>query len=69
LEVCEAPFATACRRNLPVGRPTPSNLSVETLVCFLIWLVIGMVIYLWYGRRNARPATRDQSSTVPPVRQ
>jgi hypothetical protein len=54
----------------PSGRsPTPSNLSVGTWVRFLIWLVIGMVIYLGYGRRNARLTSRDQSSTVPPVRQ
>jgi APA family basic amino acid/polyamine antiporter len=46
-----------------------SNLSVETWIRFLIWLLIGMVIYLGYGRRHARLATRDQSSTVPPVRQ
>jgi basic amino acid/polyamine antiporter, APA family len=46
-----------------------SNLSVETWLRFLVWLVIGMVIYVGYGRRNARLAARDQSSTVPPVRQ
>ena len=46
-----------------------SNLSVETWIRFLIWLVIGMVIYLGYGRRNARLAARAQSSTLPPVRQ
>jgi APA family basic amino acid/polyamine antiporter len=46
-----------------------TNLSVETWIRFLVWLVIGMVIYLGYGRGHARLANRDQSSTVPPVRQ
>jgi len=46
-----------------------SNLSVETWIRFLVWLLIGMVIYVGYGRRHARLANRDQSSTVPPVRQ
>jgi APA family basic amino acid/polyamine antiporter len=46
-----------------------SNLSVETWLRFLVWLVIGMVIYV--GTDGGTPASppRDQSSTVPPVRQ
>ena len=48
-----------------------SNLSVETWIRFLIWLAIGLVIYLGYGRRHARLAQTGSagSSTVPPVRQ
>ena len=47
-----------------------SNLSVETWIRFLIWLVIGLVIYVGYGRRHARIAqSSGDSVTVPPVRQ
>ena len=45
-----------------------SNLTVETWVRFIVWLLIGMVIYLAYGRRHARIA-QAEGSTVPPVRQ
>jgi APA family basic amino acid/polyamine antiporter len=34
------------------------NLSVATWVRFLVWLVIGLVVYLSYGHRNARLAER-----------
>ena len=37
------------------------NLSVETWLRFAVWLVIGLVVYLGYGRRHARLAAR----TVP----
>jgi basic amino acid/polyamine antiporter, APA family len=33
------------------------NLSLETWLRFLIWLVIGLVIYASWGYRNARIAT------------
>jgi APA family basic amino acid/polyamine antiporter len=33
-----------------------SNLAVETWLRFLIWLVIGLVIYVAYGRTHARLA-------------
>ncbi len=33
------------------------NLSLETWVRFLVWLVIGIAIYFAYGYRNARLAT------------
>jgi APA family basic amino acid/polyamine antiporter len=39
-----------------------TNLSVETWLRFLAWLVIGMVVYLTYGRRHATLATREQPS-------
>jgi APA family basic amino acid/polyamine antiporter len=31
-----------------------ANLSVETWLRFLVWLVLGMVVYLVYGRRHSR---------------
>jgi APA family basic amino acid/polyamine antiporter len=34
------------------------NLSVETWIRFAIWLVVGLVVYLGYGHRNARLADR-----------
>ncbi|MCW2606539.1 MAG: amino acid permease-associated protein [Frankiales bacterium] len=33
-----------------------ANLSVETWLRFLVWLALGIVVYLTYGRRNARLA-------------
>jgi APA family basic amino acid/polyamine antiporter len=35
------------------------NLSVETWLRFLVWLVLGMAVYLGYGHRNARLAERS----------
>jgi APA family basic amino acid/polyamine antiporter len=32
------------------------NLAVETWIRFAIWLVLGLVVYVGYGRRNARLA-------------
>jgi len=39
------------------------NLSVETWLRFLIWMVIGFLLYFTYGIRNSRLATRG--SQVP----
>ena len=33
-----------------------SNLAVETWLRFLIWLVLGLIIYVAYGRTHARLA-------------
>jgi APA family basic amino acid/polyamine antiporter len=33
-----------------------TNLSVETWVRFLIWMVLGLAVYFFYGKRNARLA-------------
>ncbi|TQJ51538.1 amino acid permease [Phycicoccus sp. SLBN-51] len=37
-----------------------TNLSVETWLRFAVWMVIGVVLYLSYGRRNARLAQREK---------
>jgi APA family basic amino acid/polyamine antiporter len=36
-----------------------ASLATETWLRFLIWLVIGLVIYFLYGRTHARLATRE----------
>ncbi len=41
-----------------------SNLSIETWLRFLVWLAIGMVVYVGYGRRNARLATGAQGAST-----
>jgi APA family basic amino acid/polyamine antiporter len=35
-----------------------TNLSVETWLRFAVWMVLGIALYLGYGRRNARLARR-----------
>jgi APA family basic amino acid/polyamine antiporter len=37
-----------------------SNLAVETWLRFLIWLAIGMIVYLGYSRRHARLADPEK---------
>jgi basic amino acid/polyamine antiporter, APA family len=41
------------------------NLTVETWLRFLAWMVLGLLVYVSYGRRNARLADRelDRAST------
>ena len=44
-----------------------TNLSVETWVRFLIWMVLGLAVYFFYGKRNARLA-RPAEERPPPAR-
>jgi hypothetical protein len=37
-----------------------SNLAVETWLRFLVWLVIGLLIYVFYSRRHARLADPER---------
>ena len=39
-----------------------TNLNVLTWIRFGIWLLIGLAIYFFYGRRNARLATEEHSA-------
>ncbi|WP_233412071.1 amino acid permease [Nucisporomicrobium flavum] len=41
-----------------------TNLSVETWLRFLAWLVIGLAIYLGYGRRRSRVGEREVTSST-----
>jgi len=36
-----------------------SNLAVETRLRFLVWLVVGLVVYGFYGRKHSRLAAAD----------
>ncbi|MHA6784608.1 amino acid permease C-terminal domain-containing protein [Pseudonocardia saturnea] len=36
-----------------------ASLATETWLRFLVWLVVGLVIYFAYGRTHARPAKAD----------
>ena len=45
-----------------------TNLSVETWVRFLIWMVLGLAVYFFYGRRNARLAQPAATTVLPPAR-
>jgi APA family basic amino acid/polyamine antiporter len=40
------------------------NLSVETWLRFLVWLVIGFAIYFGYSRRRSRLATGEAEEGV-----
>ncbi len=37
-----------------------TNLSVESWLRFLAWMVLGLLVYLFYARHNARLATRGE---------
>ncbi|MEE3918672.1 amino acid permease C-terminal domain-containing protein [Micromonospora sp. BRA006-A] len=43
------------------------NLSVETWLRFLAWMLIGAVIYFGYGHRKNRLARREHSDTPEPA--
>jgi len=44
-----------------------TNLSVETWVRFAVWMVLGLAVYIFYGRRNARLATGAEPMEAEPV--
>lgn len=48
-----------------------TDLSIETWLRFLTWMVLGLLVYLCYGRRNARLATRSEpaSASAQPARE
>ena len=41
------------------------NLSIETWIRFLVWMLLGFVVYLIYGYRNSRLAVRAREGRVP----
>ena len=41
------------------------NLSVETWIRFLVWMLIGFVLYFSYGHRNARLSGRPKEGELP----
>ena len=45
-----------------------SNLTVETWLRFLVWLVVGLVIYFSYGRTHARLAPERESEVADELR-
>lgn len=38
-----------------------TNLSIETWLRFAVWMVLGVVFYFVYGRRNARLAAKEKA--------
>ncbi|HEU5485277.1 MAG TPA: amino acid permease [Microlunatus sp.] len=55
----QRPFRTPLNPVLPIASAVccvllMSNLAVETWLRFLVWLVIGLLIYFLYSRRHAR---------------
>jgi basic amino acid/polyamine antiporter, APA family len=39
-----------------------ANLALETWLRFAVWMVLGLVVYLLHGRRNARLAADDRAA-------
>ena len=40
-----------------------TNLALETWLRFLVWLVVGLAIYFFYGRSHSRLATSDSTAS------
>ena len=44
-----------------------TNLALETWLRFLVWLVLGLAIYFFYGRSHSRLAQRDREKATTPT--
>jgi APA family basic amino acid/polyamine antiporter len=44
-----------------------TNLALETWLRFLVWLVLGLVIYFFYGRSHSRLAQREKEAVSTPA--
>ena len=42
-----------------------ANLSIETWIRFLVWLVLGLLVYATYGYRHSRVRGRATAERVP----
>jgi APA family basic amino acid/polyamine antiporter len=40
-----------------------TNLALETWLRFLVWLVLGLAIYFFYGRSHSRLAQQEKEET------
>ncbi len=64
----ERPFRTPLMPFIPVLSALAcvalmTNLAVETWLRFLVWLAVGLAIYLFYGRHHTRLATEGSAQT------
>ena len=62
------PFRTPSVPWLPIASAVTclalmASLAVETWIRFLVWLAVGMVVYLGYGRRHSVIGPRGQETT------
>jgi basic amino acid/polyamine antiporter, APA family len=39
-----------------------TDLPVDTWIRFVVWLVVGMLIYVFYSYKHSKLRTRDKSS-------
>jgi APA family basic amino acid/polyamine antiporter len=44
------------------------NLTLLTWIRFAVWMVVGVVIYLLYGRRHSKMATSSEDTAVAPAK-
>jgi APA family basic amino acid/polyamine antiporter len=40
------------------------NLSVETWIRFIVWMVLGFLIYFFYSRQHSRLATGEEEAGI-----
>jgi basic amino acid/polyamine antiporter, APA family len=53
-------------RSVPGALYLATTLSVATWLRFVVWLVIGLVLYLGYGRRHSRVSQRGVVNRAAP---